>query len=234
MKKIIVIFLFFCSVSNAQKYPYWFLNQGEYPHSVIGYSSSSFSPDSSVSYAFKDAAVNYSLLKSCNVEGDSESWATELGNYLVDKNVSVEFDTLYDYFIHNYKIVDSLFLDDFVIVLTLPKNIEKNVNRKRIDVKKRKSPAWIQGVVLKNTAIGETCDKHYFEEYAWKEATLDAVKRFAFHKTVIQTDTGRVLNGNGDFRRTAKLNCRLKNLSILHRWFDVKNRVFYVLIKENN
>jgi hypothetical protein len=239
--KFAILFLIcftICSeFSLAQKYPSWFLNQGEIPCELVaGYSTLSYYRDSSVSYAMQNAYFNYARWKGSFIYGGQAFWSTEAGTAWMGSNFREEFDTsLIERTAGILKPVDTLWMSDYVVVLMSPGDcsLPSQYRVKRSTVNQQ-PPAWLSTLPSdKNFHYERGFSEHYYYEInSWMAAETAARLNLAKSLNVslrmlerqrAQLDSEKIGEEN--------IKVQLFNVQVFGRWYDVKNRVHAVLVR---
>lgn len=222
--------------SIAQEYPLWFLNQADVPYgkTAVGYANPSFYPDSSVSYAILNGCETYAKQMWIKLFGGQAFWSTELGTFWMGSDFSEQFDSSAIAIAKTQlKPLDTLFAKNMVLVLLGNSTSSANysINRK-ISVKNLSPPEWTESPPKDSEyyyAVGVT-PEYYYEKSSWIEAENLARRNLA--KTIIiEVKAIQRLSTQFQEFRYEELQVELNNVQTVARWRDVKNRLFFVLIR---
>ncbi len=230
------VFVLFKHNAIAQEYPLWFLNQGElrYGNTAVGYANPSFYPDSSVSYAINSACETYAKQMWIKLFGGQAFWSTELGTFWMGSDFSEQFDSSAIAMAKTQlQLLDTHYSGNIVLVLlsnsTSPTDVA--INRK-LSVKNLPPPQWTESPPKDNEyfyAVGVT-PEYYYEKSSWLEAENLARRNLA-SSVIIDIKALQKMSKQFQEIRQEELSVELKNIQTVARWRDVKNKLFFVLIR---
>ena len=245
MKNSTVIKTFFIVVSlvfslhSSNLYPDWFIYQQRYPGLVVGYS-----------YQGHDAEQNAESLF-CAYR-DCIAWGS-LGIFDMEGNQDFLKNSDYFYYFSpdslekirgHLKAVDlfetNIFSGDYIAAFYPDTALQ--INSQKLKPEEIPRPAWVDRTFWQDdqfyygvgmyTSIG-------LENDAWKTAEEQAI--FAILNALavqvgqidIQTDLGADNNPNAGREEISviRIKYRLKNINVLERYPDFKNKIFYVLVR---
>ena len=233
----LILIVFNTSVSG-QSLPSWFVHPQELKSRCsIGIVQTSFFKDSSYFYAFKKACENAIMQKECKVLVRTSFLGTTDKTYWEDYFEKIEFDTsiLQDSYTR-FKIVDSIQTENITIALIAEKkNI--NINRNLINIENEQKPEWIKNIPQLNGffySVGQSED-YYFTTSSWDIAEKSAIlglarRKFQYIKSDYTREQSNFLDNVVDLRKEIVF-AHLKNIEILSRWYDIKNKIYYVLAR---
>jgi len=101
-----------------------------------------------------------------------------------------------------------------------------------IDVKRVNAPPWVERIPESSSywyAVG-IAPKYYYETSSWSQAGQEARKYLAFSKGLSIRDVTKV-SGSGDSKQVLEVDVELKNIEVIARWRNLKNDLFYCLLR---
>jgi hypothetical protein len=221
---------------QAQHYPNWFLNPTfiHCTHSVSGTAEKSYLSDSAISYAISNGLKQQNINNGIDVQAETSYWGTEAGKYCVWRKYEET---------PNNKMIDNqdfqrntkkIFMNEnLVFVLLVDSMCEVSESDARsIDVKRASTPQWVEHIPESSTywyAVG-IAPKYYYETSSWSQAEQEARKYLAFSKGISIRDVTKV-SGWGESKQVLEVNVELKNIEVIARWRDIKNDLFYCLLR---
>jgi hypothetical protein len=221
---------------QAQHYPEWFLNPTTIhcSKSLIGIAEKSYLSDSTISYAISNGIKQQILNNGIEVQAETSYWGTEAGKYCIwRKYEETPYDNIndnQDYQRYTKKVFANENLVFVLLVDSAYEALEASV--RSIDVKKVSSPKWVEHLPESATywyAVG-IAPKYYYETSSWFQAEQEARKYLAFSKGVSIKDVTKV-SGSGESKQDLEVNVELKNIEVVARWRDIKNDLFYCLLR---
>ncbi len=235
----ILLFSMVLFVQATEIYPEWFLFPGRYPKIITGYTYNGMTADS-------DAANMYLAYRECIVVGTLEILEDETTNDLL-KNSNYFYYFSADSVESIRKALKpadrfdvNMFTHDQIFAYSLNETVD--LNAPRIDSNTLPEPAWKDKIFFEDnfyyygvgmyTAIGREND-------AWKTAEEQAVFTIltALAVNVYKIQITEKDAGFGSSASTfdqisfIKLKFLLKNITILERFPDRKNKLFYALVR---
>ncbi len=225
-----------CSIrSHAQSYPAWFLHQGtvKCESATVGYANQSYYPDSAIALAARNAILNAGRLRATRVSGGQAFWSTEAGTYWMGSNIRENFDTTVSAERSSYKILDVFTTRGFVAVLHGDSACAVDPSARAIVRVPSRPPLWAETIPKDDRyfyAVG-LAPEYYYETSSWQEAERAA--RLSLARTVhtnirsLQKIGGR----EGQEIRNEETSVVLERLQVVARWRDVRQKIFYVLIR---
>jgi hypothetical protein len=231
-----VVCLTLCAISSlAQSYPAWFLNQGSLTceSAVVGYANPSYYPDSAIAQAVRNAIVNAGRLRATRVSGGQAFWSTEGGMFWMGSNIREDFDSMLSAERGSWKILDAFTTPGFVAVLYGDSACIVDPSARAIVRVPSKPPLWTETLPNDDRffyAVG-LAPEYYYETSSWQEAEQSA--RLSLARTVhtriksLQKVAGR----EGQEVREEETHVTLERLQVVARWRDVRQKIFYVLIR---
>ncbi|NOX88954.1 MAG: hypothetical protein GXO77_08005 [Calditrichaeota bacterium] len=223
-----------------ERYPEWFLFPAKYPQVITGYSYGGNS-------AVYDAENMYCALKSCVVYGTLEIFdASDQSQWLKNSNYYYYFSPDSVEKIHGRLVsIDSfqtnILTGDYISAFML--DSAASVNSGWVNVDELTPPSWIDKIFWQDqqysygvgmyTSIGNEND-------AWKTAEEQAIfailnnlavgyykLQFSMNETTYHPSMIEEIS-------FIRLKYLLKNIQILERYPDVKNKLYYVLVRIPN
>ncbi len=233
---LIMCYLVFCNTeAKAQSYPRWFLETGRVPcQTAVGYEKVSIFPDSAVNRAFEQACLNWVRQKQVTIQGGQAFWSTEIGTVWMGSDFYESFDSSRVSIAQNsMQKLDSLISKNMVAVLVGPKecpladSLKQSVNLAEIP-----GPEWIKSLPENSHyvyAIGAATE-YFYEASSWLEAEYNARLNLA-REVFTRIQSLQKVTTAGEEVRHEETKVVLRNLRIVARWLDLKNKIFYVLIR---
>jgi hypothetical protein len=202
---------------------------------AVGYAERSYYKDTSaLKNAFLNACLNYTIEMNVRILGASAYWSTENGTYSMGSNVHEEFDTTsVEKAANDMKIIDTLFYDKFLVVLignSAPSSDETWFKESQYLSEK---PAWIETLPGGDNfyySLG-SAPVYYYESNSWLEAECRARKALAQMVCSKTMEIEKQLDQSGEQIKNEEVSVGLKNLEIVHRWKDSKERICHVLYR---
>ncbi len=221
---------------QAQHYPDWFLNPTliHCPHSVSGIAEKSYLSDSAISYAISNGLRQQNINNSIDVQAETSYWGTEAGKYCLwrkyEETPSNKIIDNQDFQKNTKKIFKN---ENLVFVLLVDSMCEVSESDARsIDVRRLVTPQWVEHIPESSIywyAVG-IAPKYYYETSSWSQAEQEARKYLAFSKGIFIRDVTKV-SGWGESKQVLEVNVELKNIEVIARWRDIKNDLFYCLLR---
>jgi hypothetical protein len=220
---------------QGQTYPRWFLEQGRLlPASHVGYAQVGYYRDSVVGYALRNACENAARSASSQITGKREHWATEIGTFVMDDDVSETFDTSAAARTTCGLIVaDSMLLNSMMIVLAVPGEVMVPATaRTPIRIAAAQPPSWIQALPEEAGFIYSSglSAEYFYEKSSWLRAEQMARKNLAFSVYTQLKSLQRVAE-QGVEKSREEVSVGLRDIEVVARWRDVKNRIMHVLVR---
>lgn len=230
------ILLWLAQSTQAQVYPPWFLDQQrtQCGPTVVGYAHASFYPDSSAAQAIRDGSERWARLRQTVVEGGQAFWSTEIGTAWMGSSIQEHFDTTsVAQALTSLAPLDTLFSEGLVAVLLgEPGCVLAPSLRRREAIERVSAPEWTErlpqepGVVY---AVGVAPQYHY-EMSSWDEAEQRARLNLARTMNVKVKELQKVGVDTQEIKNE-ELSVILRDVQLVARWRDVKEKVFYVLAR---
>lgn len=224
-------------LSFAQVYKAWFLNPLDYGcgNTVIGYANRSYYGDTSaIKNAFLNACENYLRQQQVYFHGGQAFWTTEAGTYWMGNDFIEEVDTSFIYYtVSKLKIIDTLIAPDFVAVLAGDKSCTEETVHEFEDINALKAPSWINNIPDDKTyyyAVG-LAPGYYHEKSSWEEAEKAARRNMASNAGSKIKALEKKTEGEYQEIKNEDVAVILRNCEITARWKDLRNSVFYVLMR---
>jgi len=232
-------FLFLGTINATEIYPRWFLFPKDYPDLITGYTYNSMP-------AIEDAANMYYAFKECIVVGTLEIYEQDISTELL-KNSNYFYYFSPDsvgQLLSRLQPVDrfdiSTFTGDQIFAYTIDEAIDPETER--IDGTTLPRPEWLNSNFFQDsgyyygvgmyTAIGNEND-------AWKTAEEQAI--FSILTTLaVEVFKIRIVSKDSDLLSSTatmdeisflKIKYLLRNIQILERFPDRKNKLFYTLVR---
>jgi hypothetical protein len=235
---LFVLFFAFLGFVNAkaQEYPVWFFHQGTVNCRTlaVGYAEHSPQNDSTISYAFRNAAVNFAAFKCVTVKGGQTFWGTEAGKYRIHSSTQevideVEVKKAQDLL----RIIDFAEINGCMIVLAMDSNYSiPDFYKERVNLLRFNSPHWTEeipkmpGFIF---AVG-LAPKYYYQSSSWIEAEWMARRNLArsLHSELKAVQKS---SGEGESLEQLSSDVLLQNVEVVERWLDIREQLYYVLIR---
>lgn len=225
------------TVTSAQTFPKWFIEQGKIPCSnVVVMFYKPYYKDSIKPYVKYYTAISATRNEKCRVVGAVLNWKTEVGTYAVSSYDNIEIDT--SKLVQNYK--RKYYLRDYFVTpnnsffglvtydsCDIPKDLMSKVKFGE------KYPSWLENLPEEkgyDYCVG-LCDKYYFDYRTWEEAEKHALKQIIRSKFLQTSALMKTEDNTADEIIDQKYDAEIKNLSVVSRWIDKKADIYYVLVK---
>jgi hypothetical protein len=204
------------------------------PEIVVGYANYSPLKDSTLSYAFQDAAVNSSAWRHVTVKGEQTFWGTEAGNYRIQSSTREVID---ESDIRKARalltMVDFAGTNGCMIVLAADTNCNiPALYKERVNLSLLNSPQWTEDIPKSPGflyAVG-LAPQYYYQSSSWKEAEWMARRNLA---RSLQSKIQGVQKSSREGQSIEQLSSDvvLRNVEVVERWLDIHQQIFYVLIR---
>ena len=233
---VFIVILGLADSLQAQNYPDWFLNPTliHCTQSVSGIAEKSYLSDSAVNYAISNGLKQQNIDNCIEVQAETAFWGTEAGKYCLWRNYeetpcnktigNIDYRNKTKKVFTNENLVFVLLIDS---MCELPESSVRSV-----DVKKVSNPQWIERIPESSTywyAVG-IAPKYYYETSSWSQAEQEARKSLAFSKGISIKDVTKV-SGSGESKQILEVNVELRNIEVVARWRNIKNDLFYCLLR---
>jgi hypothetical protein len=221
----------------SQDYPRWFTDQGKLDDKTVavGYAPHYFNTDSAIKIAFKNACENFARNKFLKIKGGQEFWSTEAGIFFLGDDIVESYDTNQYYnAINSFKVFDTLITEDLIVILVFDSNfVSSSISDREIISQNIISREWFKSPPIDSIyyyAIG-IAPEYFYETSSWMEAErlarlnlarqiyskLESIQKFAFQE--------------GQEIRSEEISVILKDVQVIQRLRDVKNKIFSVLVR---
>jgi hypothetical protein len=239
LHRFIIVFIVMVGLADflqAQHYPDWFLNPTliHCMQSISGIAEKSYLSDSAISYAISNGLKQQNINNGIEVTAETSYWGTEAGKYCLWKTYEEtpcnNITNNQDYQRNTKKVFtnENLF---FVLLADTACEVSESWGR-LIEVKTASPPQWIEHIPESTTywyAVG-IAPKYYYETSSWFQAEQEARKYLAFSKGVSIKDVTKV-SESGESQQVLEVNVELKNIEVVARWRNLKNDLFYCLLR---
>jgi hypothetical protein len=218
----------------GQTYPLWFLKQGDVlcPDRAVGYVNISYFPDSSVNGAIRNACEALRRQKENSIKGNQSFWETEIGTYSMYSDIFEMYDSTV-FRKDEVTLLDTVFLDNMVaVIISLNKCTIDPIIKERRNIIDVSPPSWVDTPPTSEDflfAVG-LAPRYFYESSSWLEAERLARLNIA-RQVHLRVKGMQKISGEGQELRDEHLSVVLKDQEIVERWYDIKNRIFYVLAK---
>lgn len=227
--------LVLAQAARPQTYPRWFLEQGSLGcgTTAVGYANRGFYVDSSASQAVYNARQNLARQRMAVVSGGQAFWATEAGTAWMGGDLNVAYDSsalrsvaadtgaaeTYD----TGRLILSFVSGGSV---DLPDSMKAAVKMPDAE------PAWVH--TLRNDdsrmhSVG-VAPEYFYETSSWAAAERMALLGLAREAGDSVAAIEKATVGSGQQVLSEEVSVVLRDYGIVARWFDEKNRVYYVLM----
>ena len=223
--------------SNSQEYPRWFLDQRGLSCSnmIVGYANSSYFPDSSVAQAVLNGCENFVRNRRIHFSGGQAYWSTEAGTFWMGSDFKEEFDEgelpLVKVSLH---VIDTMKTQNMTAVLMSPFDCElKPIEKITKNVSRIDTPKWTETPPEDDVffyAVGVS-NKYYYESSSWLEAERMARKNMARNVIIDVQAIQKIDDREGQEIRNEDVRVTMINLETVARWRDLRDDLFYVLIR---
>lgn len=221
---------------QAQHYPAWFLDPTliHCTQAFGGIAEKSYLLDSAVNYAKVNGLIQQNINRGVNVEAETSYWGTEAGKYCLWKSYE-ETPCIKTIERQNFQKEErKVFTNEsLVFVLSLDSTCEiLESSFQSIEISKISSPSWVEHVPELPTywyAVG-IAPKYYYETSSWWQSEREARKYLAFSKGLSIRDMTKV-SGSGESQQVLNVNVELRYIEVVARWRDLKNELFYCLLR---
>jgi len=239
---VLSFFLIFTINSISQVitvYPVWFLDPERVACSKkgIGYATLSLYKHNSVLNATNNAIENSVRMQRYSIVGGEAFSKTEAGTFAQGKSYRETYDTSNITPTKSEVIIlDSAFTTNCAFVLIgdsscplSPEVIDK------INVSSATSPDWITTLPNEKNFVYSVGieQENYYEASSWLEAEKDARLKLARSLGVTLQELGKMSTKEGIEIQNEELSVIVENANIIRRWVDVKNNIYYVLIRSS-
>ncbi|MFZ1977726.1 MAG: hypothetical protein WAV76_07190 [Bacteroidota bacterium] len=232
---LVIRICFFAGVCFSQEYPRWFLHQGELKGSdfAIGYANASGLSDSSKSYARINAKENALIYRGVNISGGELFWSTEGGTYWLGTNVIEKVIPERETFVPKLKLLELYESIKLSIVLIGDSENVIPLEMNQVIKPSQAAPAWIESIPTESKAVYAVgiAPDYYYESSSWQEAERVMRKNLARSFFVSIKMLGKKDINEGQSMKKTEVNIDLYNILVVERWWDMENRIYYVLGK---
>lgn len=233
---LFICFILFTIENQAQVYKNWFCNQGIVNCSSIsvGYSQSSYHDDTSaIREAFWNACLIYAKNKQESISGGETFWATEIGMFAMGNDFKESYDTLsVKQYLKKFRILDTLIEGNLVAVLAGVSNCISDI-KKVSCIMPSKIPEWVY-IAPENSeycyAVG-VAPGYYYEKSSWVEAEKSARLKLASNASTYVESWQLMNKSSGQSIENSVLSVNISNVRVVSRWRDLKDDLYYVLMK---
>ena len=221
--------------AESQTYPKWFLEQGKLRCGLtaVGYCNKGFYEDSSASQATRDARQNLARQSITVVAGSRAFWTTEAGTAWMggDLAVSVDSAALKTAATDTGK-AEIYFGDDMIISLVSSSVCELPDSMREMRTIPTEEPSWVRGILDTSSRIYSVgvAPRYFYELSSWEAAERMAMLGLAREGEDSVIAMEKNVPGSGQQVLNEHVSVALRNFSIVARWFDARNQVFYVLM----
>ncbi len=236
---IFLLTLSYTSLRAGNLYADWFIHQSNYPGLIVGYSYGGSTPE-------KDAENMYCAFQDCIVWGTLEIFNTE------DASEMLKNSDYYYYFSPDalaqiqgrLKQVDifqvNIFLNDYIAAFYT--DAAPEISKKRIKPQDIPRPSWIERTFWQDndnyygvgmyTALGRENDGWKTAEEQGIFTILNALAVEVHNLGVLAKRTvGKSHQESSEQIKFINLKYHLKNISIMERFPDLENKLYYVLVR---
>ena len=235
--KFLLYAFFVTSISFSQILPSWFLSRPDSNYSYFyGFvKTGDYYSEMSYKSAFQKACIDaaksvkstYYIDQTFISAGGSKSWA----NYKTD----LVYDTsLVEYFTNSLSIVDSFQTDNYTIVIA--SNSFNKLTHTNIGVTQLAKPNWVEvlpGSDKSCYAVG-TSVEYYHVESSWDEAEKVTRLELARQKNLKMKQIQKVTESSYYDITNEVTNATLRSVQTVSRWYDSKEKIYYVLLQMPN
>jgi len=226
---------------QAQQYPYWFIYQDHVKCTsqiATSINDPTYYPASAINSAFQSGCQDLARYSRIKISGEQTFWITEIGAYLMDARYYQEYDSSsIEYYLSKFKVVDSYTDKQKVLVLIADSSIDliNDEFRTILNIQTLNKPDWIESLPSDNQfyySVGES-EEYSYESSSWKKAEQNALLSLAKSINAIIRSLQKRNSSEYQDILNEKIHVIIKNARIVARWRDVKDKVFYVLIKSD-
>lgn len=236
---ILMLSLFYTTLQAGNVYADWFIHQNNYPGLVVGYSYGGATPE-------KDAESMYCAFRDCIVWGTLEIFNSEESSDLL-KNSDYYYyyspDALAKIQGH-LKQVDifqvNVFLNDYIAAFYA--DSAKEVSKKRLKPEEIPRPSWTGRTFWQDelnyygvgmyTALGRENDGWKTAEEQGIFTILNALAVEVHNLDLLAaTSQGNSRQESSEQIKFINLKYHLRNISIMERYPDLENKLYYVLVR---
>lgn len=225
--------------ASAQRYPRWFLEQGNIPctnAAVAILRAPSLHPDTAVAIGFRTACNTLARYSGLSVKGGQAFWNTEAGTYSMGAEYHEAYDsTLTASFIASLSVVDASIDQRNTIVLAgdTGRCAVGNAWWQQIDIATIPQPAWVERLPDSSAflyGVG-TSEEYYYESSSWNRAEENAVRSLARSIRSAVTAVQKKDAVQAQELYNESIDVRIPSIRIIARWRNVKEHIFYVLAR---
>lgn len=237
MQKILLLFFLFEVGINAQSFPNWFLNKPTNKRCTVGIVQTSFYNDSCYKYAFEKAIEKAAMYYKLKINLKQSFIAAIDKKYWTFFHKKENYDTtLIGYYTDLCTKVDS-FQNLKLTFMMISEEKQNFLKANLVNISQVTQPDWTENIPRDNTyyySVG-IAEEYYYLTSSWDAAENSAILELAKSKfirinSILETESGNFLNTILEFQ-DEKTETELNNIQILSRWYDIKNKIYYVLAR---
>ncbi len=234
-KTLMIAYLLLIGTGNAQIYPNWFLNQGNLSckGAVVGYANNYFHQDSSLAEAKRNGCWNYAVNQELQIDFKQAFWLTEGGNYWMGAKKNLNFDTSMVKLSESFlKVMDSFFTPNLVVILLTKKGCT-SLKTHYSNISQIPPPPWTTTTPSssRNYFATGSSPHYYYEKDSWLKAEENAHFNLARQVFIKIQSLQKKSTRESQQITNEEVSVTLRNVQVMARWKNVKNNVYYVLIK---
>ncbi len=232
---VLLCLLWFGQTVRAQSYPRWFLEQGGLGCGLtaVGYAATGYYEDSSASLDVRTAKQNLAREQMTVIAGGQSFWATEAGTAWMgsDFRIAVDSSALRNA-VADTGNAELFFAGDMVLALVSRGKCDIPVSMNEPVSVSPKEPKWVHSSENNDRrifAVG-VAQKYFYESSSWEAAERMALVGLAKECGDSVIAIQKQVTGSGQQVLNEEISVTLRDYAVVARWYDAKNRVFYVLI----
>lgn len=233
---IAMVTLWWGALARAQEYPAWFLYQGSIPCKdlAVGYATLSYYPDSALSQAFHNACLNHARQSGSFLSGSELFWntggsTTWMGNTFQELSDSAKVAWAEQLL----KPLASYQSGEMIIVAAgIAECITAVETGILISLLQRPRPEWVETLPHDHHFVFSVgaAPGYYFEISSWLEAEARARRELA-KSVALATQSMQKMSGTLEEMNNEEVDGYLTGFQVMERWRDIRNNLFYVLLR---
>lgn len=222
------------AIVHSQCYPKWFLHQGRLSQSsAVGYSKSSFYPDSSISIAVLNGIENFARQVNVSIAGGQAFWTTEIGNIWLGSDIHETFDSA-RIELNSYNVLDTSHCRNITLILISQGDNNFDSSLKELEcINDSLKPSWINNIPSDPNYLYATgiAPEYYYEISSWREAERNVRLSLARQINVQIKSLQKMTKYEGQDIKTEEIVVMLNDLEVMERWRDQNKKFYYVLMR---
>lgn len=241
IKTVVYYLLFFVILgfggTYGQTFPLWFLEQGKIncKNISVGFSLHSYFKDTTaIENATLQAYIQAAKRKGVEMVINQSVWTTVRGPMLWRKDVITTYDTLLLQSVSSsLTVLDTSIKGDLVLVLVGSNCGNLKNYKKRINITTYPKPKWISNIPSSDEYIYSVgyAPQYLYSSSSWDEAQNAALLELAKDRHLYIASLQKKTNNEYESQSSENIKVKLSNFEVTARWFDKRNKLYFVLMR---